>query len=89
MTRSHISVITCGGSGEIRTHGTRKGTPVFKTGALNHSATLPEKQRLICNDTYKSRLVRMVRLELTRLAALEPKSSAATNYATSALFGGS
>src|SRR5258707_5224255 len=26
-----------GGWGEIRTHGTLAGTPVFKTGALNHS----------------------------------------------------
>ncbi|MFM2108319.1 MAG: hypothetical protein RLZZ513_1387, partial [Pseudomonadota bacterium] len=34
-----------GGSGEIRTHGGRKPSPVFKTGALNHSATLPRKQR--------------------------------------------
>jgi hypothetical protein len=32
---------TCGGRGGIRTHGTLAGTPVFKTGALNHSATLP------------------------------------------------
>jgi hypothetical protein len=30
-----------GGRGGIRTHGTFAGTPVFKTGALNHSATLP------------------------------------------------
>ena len=32
-----------GGRGEIRTHGTLAGTPVFKTGALNHSATLPSQ----------------------------------------------
>src|SRR4051794_29014944 len=32
---------TDGGRGGIRTHGTLAGTPVFKTGALNHSATLP------------------------------------------------
>jgi hypothetical protein len=31
-----------GGRGGIRTHGTLAGTPVFKTGALNHSATLPK-----------------------------------------------
>src|ERR1700755_2331941 len=31
-----------GGRGGIRTHGTLSGTPVFKTGAINHSATLPE-----------------------------------------------
>ena len=30
-----------GGSGEIRTHGRLTPSPVFKTGALNHSATLP------------------------------------------------
>jgi hypothetical protein len=32
-----------GGRGGIRTHGTLAGTPVFKTGALNHSATLPNR----------------------------------------------
>jgi hypothetical protein len=31
----------CGGSGGIRTHGTVPRTLVFKTRALNHSATLP------------------------------------------------
>jgi len=30
-----------GGRGEIRTHGGCEPTSVFKTGALNHSATLP------------------------------------------------
>jgi hypothetical protein len=30
-----------GGSGEIRTHGRDQPSPVFKTGALNRSATLP------------------------------------------------
>ena len=30
-----------GGEGEIRTHGTLAGTPVFKTGTLNHSVTSP------------------------------------------------
>jgi hypothetical protein len=30
-----------GGSGEIRTHGGHKPSAVFKTAALNHSATLP------------------------------------------------
>jgi hypothetical protein len=34
-----------GGRGEIRTHGTLAGTPVFKTGALNHSATLPNASK--------------------------------------------
>ena len=35
-----------GGRGGIRTHGTLAGTAVFKTAALNHSATLPFAQRL-------------------------------------------
>src|SRR5690242_19331099 len=30
-----------GGEGGIRTHGPREGTPVFKTGAFNRSATSP------------------------------------------------
>jgi hypothetical protein len=30
-----------GGWGGIRTHGALAGTPVFKTGALNRSATHP------------------------------------------------
>jgi hypothetical protein len=33
-----------GGRGGIRTHGALAGTPVFKTGALNHSATLPTQR---------------------------------------------
>ena len=50
---SWIRPVTCasrsdkrhtGGRGGIRTHGTLAGTPVFKTGALNHSATLPNQQ---------------------------------------------
>jgi hypothetical protein len=36
--------IVIGGRGGIRTHGTLAGTPVFKTGALNHSATLPAQE---------------------------------------------
>ena len=36
------SKIEYGGRGEIRTHGGREPTSVFKTGALNHSATLPK-----------------------------------------------
>ena len=31
------------GQGEIRTHDTLAGTPVFETGAFNHSATYPER----------------------------------------------
>ena len=33
-----------GGRGEIRTHGGRKPTTVFKTVALNRSATLPKAE---------------------------------------------
>jgi hypothetical protein len=41
FVRTEFSELTDGGRGGIRTHGTLAGTPVFKTGALNHSATLP------------------------------------------------
>jgi hypothetical protein len=36
-----------GGEGGIRTPGTLSGTPVFKTGAINHSATSPDTARPI------------------------------------------
>jgi hypothetical protein len=36
-----VARLSDGGRGEIRTHDTLAGMPVFKTGALNHSATLP------------------------------------------------
>ena len=32
-----------GGGGGIRTHGTLSRTPVFKTGAFDHSATPPSR----------------------------------------------
>ncbi len=35
-----------GGEGGIRTPGTLSGTPVFKTGAINHSATSPATSRM-------------------------------------------
>jgi hypothetical protein len=38
---SALFVFLTGGSGEIRTHERRKTLPVFKTGAIDHSATLP------------------------------------------------
>ena len=39
-----------GGRGGIRTHGALAGTPVFKTGALNHSATLPALEDQALNE---------------------------------------
>lgn len=47
------------------------GSPVFKTGLVNHLSTLP--------------YVGMEGLEPPRLSALHPKCSAATSYATSPL----
>src|SRR5271169_1727413 len=41
MSLYQYVITIIGGRGGIRTHGTLAGTPVFKTGALNHSATLP------------------------------------------------
>lgn len=51
-----------GGRGGIRTHGTLAGTPVFKTGALNHSATLPSPEWLSLNavDRVRQREVGLV-----------------------------
>jgi hypothetical protein len=40
-------LILNGGEGEIRTHGTRKGSTVFETAAFDHSATSPFLTRLI------------------------------------------
>jgi hypothetical protein len=42
--RTDLQAQPLGGRGGIRTHGTLAGTPVFKTGALNHSATLPAQE---------------------------------------------
>jgi hypothetical protein len=46
-----------GGEGGIRTPGTLSGTPVFKTGAINHSATSPAVA------VYKTRFGRLVSLQ--------------------------
>ena len=49
-----------GGSGEIRTHGWVTPSAVFKTAALNHSATLPSycaarcEQGRHCNGTWRN-----------------------------------
>ena len=41
LQRRCVERATYGGKGGIRTHGTLAGTAVFKTAALNHSATFP------------------------------------------------
>jgi hypothetical protein len=47
-----------GGWGEIRTHGGVAATPVFKTGALNHSATHPVVFRIAnCAERRNGRAV--------------------------------
>ncbi len=43
-----INSLRGGGSGGIRTHDTVARMPVFKTGAFNHSATLPYRSGLRC-----------------------------------------
>jgi hypothetical protein len=42
-----------GGSCEIRTHGGRKTSPVFKTGAFNRSAKLPLVEALHSNRVFE------------------------------------
>lgn len=44
MVRGGKFMSTYGGRGGIRTHGTVSRTPVFKTGSLNHSDTLPRSE---------------------------------------------
>jgi len=47
--KTNVSITEDGGWGEIRTHGTRERTPVFKTGALNRSATHPHGELFLPN----------------------------------------
>jgi hypothetical protein len=44
IKRLFINGLSHGGWGGIRTHGTLARTPVFKTGAFNHSATHPDSK---------------------------------------------
>ena len=48
-----------GGRGGIRTHGGLAPTPVFKTGALNHSATLPDQYYQYVTDFHFPSKVRI------------------------------
>jgi hypothetical protein len=63
-----------GGRGGIRTHGTLAGTPVFKTGALNHSATLPcEEFQSLTGSSSRTQCERGPNLEPKH--AISPRSS--------------
>src|SRR4051794_13987720 len=42
---AHAATPRGSGGGGIRTHGPRERTPVFKTGAIDHSATPPRTDR--------------------------------------------
>ena len=44
-----------GGEGGIRTHGGREPTAVFKTAALNHSATSPLADSTVCDTAHSGR----------------------------------
>ena len=41
ISKDNVAEGDVGGGGGIRTHGGREPTPVFKTGAFDHSATPP------------------------------------------------
>jgi hypothetical protein len=57
-----------GGEGEIRTHGTREGSPVFKTGAINRSATSPiEVIVTLKAQTFKPNLLKVLDPKQDRL----------------------
>ena len=60
-TRSFGLVFFFGGWGEIRTHGPVAQTPVFKTGAFDHSATHPS----VCDlPAYPSKIHRKRNVKL-------------------------
>jgi hypothetical protein len=44
--RPESAIGMAGGEGEIRTPGTRQGTPAFEAGAIDHSATSPKPSSL-------------------------------------------
>ena len=50
LDRISVSAIN-GGEGGIRTPGARQGTPAFKAGAFDHSATSPDEAVLYCCST--------------------------------------
>ena len=63
-----------GGRGGIRTHGPREGTPVFKTGAINRSATLPslnQQLKPIFSNGYRNCRGRSARARM--LPKIEPR----------------
>lgn len=57
-----------GGGGGIRTPGTLSGSPVFKTGALNHSTTPPGV--LVEGEGYSAALGRQVAVRFRERASL-------------------
>ena len=63
-----------GGEGGIRTHGTLPRTAVFKTAALNHSATSPDPDRKIGS--------RVLRAGRGRLHAMRWRSRQASFFVT-------
>jgi hypothetical protein len=54
------------GQGEIRTHDTLAGTPVFETGAFNHSATYPQSRILAKASPSDNGRAAMQKLEALR-----------------------
>ncbi len=73
--RGKINEIRCinnadGGRGGIRTHGTVSRTPVFKTGSLNHSDTLPSgwpHRDLVLQPTRRRTLYRLRITDVNRV----------------------
>src|SRR5215813_11466425 len=64
----------CGGEGGIRTHGRLAPTPVFKTGALNHSATSPALRfQRISPTAGANSLATRDRLDPSQCCASKPK----------------
>ena len=60
-----------GGEGGIRTHGTLARSPVFKTGAFDHSATSPNYLISKCSNMYHFKINNL------RHIGIEPSSNVA------------
>ena len=80
-TLGSVRIRASGGRGGIRTHGGLAPTPVFKTGALNHSATLPTTalQRTRGYDRVSERSSYPVRFAVSSAVTPQVRSTGAFN----------
>ena len=89
--RVHGGIMPIGGWGGIRTPGALAGTPVFKTGALNHSATHPKSCCGPCGIRFAARPASKHERPKARHAigyALDPRAPPAARLASRRMWQG-